>query len=83
LDLRRHRAILVNGLDIALVSRNWLQTGNGDANGDGVVNGLDIALVSANWLKSSGGGTTAVPEPSAIILAAVGGLVLWALHCRR
>jgi hypothetical protein len=72
---------VVNGLDIASVSSNWLQTGNGDANGDGVVNGLDIALISANWLRSSAGSGTPVPEPSTIALAVLGALAL--LACRR
>ena len=78
---------VVNGLDIALVASNWLRTGfnNADANGDGVVNGLDIALISANWLKTSpnggAGSGSAVPEPSAIVLAALGGLAV--LACRR
>jgi hypothetical protein len=71
-------------LDISAVSSAWLQTGAGllaDANGDGVVNGLDFALISANWLQTgASGGGTAVPEPSALILAA-GALAL--LSCRR
>jgi len=79
---------VVNGLDIAEVSSNWLHTGAGapgDANGDGVINGLDIALISSNWLRTSGGGAgsgTAVPEPSTLILAALGGLALVA-HRRK
>jgi T5SS/PEP-CTERM-associated repeat protein len=80
---------VVNGLDIAAVSSHWLLTGqaaiNGDANGDGVVNGLDIALIASHWLQTGagGGGTgTAVPEPSAIMLAAVGAVVLLAYRRR-
>ena len=63
---------MINGLDISLVSSNWLQhTAVGDANGDGVVNGLDIAQIAANWLVSDGGGSgTSVPEPSTAVLAA-------------
>ena len=77
----------VNGLDISLVSAYWLRTGQGipgDANGDGVVNGLDIATISSNWLRSiysGAGGAAAVPEPSTIVLAAVGVYAL--LVCRR
>lgn len=79
---------VVNGLDIAAVSSNWLHHGiTGDANGDGVVNGLDIALISANWLKtgpSGGGGSgTVAPEPSMLILAALGGLALLVYRRRR
>ena len=79
---------VVNGLDISLISSYWLRVGQGlpaDANGDGVVNGLAIALVSSNWLQTAvsgaGSGTTSVPEPSSIILAAVGVVAL--LACRR
>jgi hypothetical protein len=78
---------VVNGLDIAAVSSQWLQnTINGDANADGVVNGLDIADISAHWLQSQGGaGTgTAVPEPATIALALVGATIaLGGARCRR
>jgi T5SS/PEP-CTERM-associated repeat protein len=81
---------VVNGLDIAAVSSHWFQTGsaaiNGDANGDGVVNGLDIALISSHWLQTGaagGGSGTAVPEPSTLILATLGGLALFAYRRRR
>ena len=66
---------VVNGLDISLVSSNWLKVGSnnpGDVNGDGVVNGLDIATISSNWLNTYGGGATAVPEPSTSLLAILG-----------
>ena len=75
---------VVNGLDIADVSSNWLHAGfatAGDANHDGVVNGLDIALISANWLRTSGGGA-GVPEPSTLILATLGGLAFLAYRWR-
>ena len=74
---------VVNGLDIALVASHWLQSGNGvagDANFDGVVNGLDISLIASNWLQSAGsasGPATSVPEPSAVVLAALGILALF------
>ena len=79
---------VVNGLDIAAVSSNWLQSnaqhlGSGDANGDGVVNGLDIALISSNWLGTTppmgggGGSGSAVPEPSSWILLGLGSLGMW------
>ena len=78
---------IVNGLDISLVSANWLATGTNqaDANHDGVVNGLDIALISSHWLQvvGSSGGGAAVPEPSTIVLAAVAGVVLLAYRRRR
>ena len=75
---------VVNGLDISLISSNWLATGanQADANGDGVVNGLDIALISSNWLKTdSSHSGTAVPEPSTIVLAALGALA-WLVRRR-
>jgi hypothetical protein len=77
---------VVNGLDIAAVSANWLHMGVGtlgDANVDGVVNGLDISLISANWLRMAGGsgGAASVPEPSTIMLGMLGALGL--LVCRR
>ena len=78
---------VVNGLDVALISSQWLQTGwglPGDANGDGVVNGLDIAIVSSNWLQASGAGQgVMIPEPATVILAALGGLALLAYRRRR
>jgi hypothetical protein len=83
---------VVNGLDISLVASHWLQTGTpkslpGDANGDGIVNGLDISLVASHWLQSYGAGGAvsgaAVPEPSTIVLAVLGGLALSAWRRRR
>jgi uncharacterized repeat protein (TIGR03803 family) len=77
---------IVNGQDISLVASHWLQSGSGiagDANGDGVVNGQDIALIASNWLQSfGGGGGSAVPEPSTLVLAALG-LALLAWRRRR
>jgi hypothetical protein len=81
---------IVNAQDIAIIASHWLQTGTGandpagDANFDGIVNGQDLALVASHWLQSGGGGgggSAAVPEPSALILATLGGLAL--LVCRR
>jgi hypothetical protein len=69
---------VVNGLDIGLVSSNWLTSGTGvpgDVNGDGVVNGLDIGLIASQWLQSTGGGGgsgVAVPEPGTFALLGVG-----------
>ena len=71
---------IVNGQDIADVASHWLQTGSsvpGDANGDGIVNGQDIVMIASNWLQAGGAGLesgSAVPEPSAFALLALGGL---------
>ena len=77
---------IVNGQDLALVSSNWLKTGPnmaGDVNGDGIVNGQDLAFVSSSWMNTAEGEkTSAVPEPSTLILAALGGLVLFAMRRR-
>ena len=67
----------VNGLDIALVSSNWLSSGpTGDVNGDSIVNGLDIAAIASNWLANaasagSGAGnrTSAAVSTTAAIIA--------------
>jgi hypothetical protein len=87
---------IVNAQDIAVIASNWLQTGTkftvtGDANADGVVNAQDIDVIASHWLQtaaagggglgSGGGNGTAVPEPSTLLLAALGGLAL--LACRR
>ena len=78
---------IVNGQDIALIATHWLQSGYGipgDVNGDGIVNGQDISLIAYDWLQtaSGGGGGSAVPEPSALVLAALGGLALLAWRRR-
>ena len=77
---------VVNGLDIALIASNWLQSGSaipGDANGDGIVNGLDIALSASHWLQTFSATNAAVPEPATIVLAAFGVLALLAYGWRH
>jgi hypothetical protein len=78
---------IVNGQDIAVIASNWLQTGtgandpSGDANFDGIVNGQDIAIIASHWLQTVGGGSgggASVPEPSTVVLAALGGVALLA-----
>jgi sulfatase modifying factor 1 len=72
---------IVNSQDLAQVSANWLLAGSsvpGDANGDGIVNSEDLALISSNWLATTNvqGKAANVPEPSTLILAALGGLAM-------
>ena len=77
---------IVNIFDINMVSANWSPKPNadlyaGDANSDGIVNIFDINLISSNW---SPAGTTAVPEPSTIVLAVLGSLAIaWNYRRRR
>jgi hypothetical protein len=76
---------IVNGQDLALVSSDWLAKGRnavGDVNSDGIVNGQDLALISSNWLAGSApaSAASAVPEPSSVIFAALGGLALLAMR---
>jgi hypothetical protein len=68
-----------------LIAASWLTTNaDTDVNGDGIVNGQDIAIASANWLQTTDDGASgaAVPEPSSVILAAVGGLAILATRPR-
>jgi PEP-CTERM motif len=61
---------VVNIFDINLVSSNWNTGGpTGDANHDGVVDIFDVNLISANWRP---GGAQPVPEPSTVVLLALG-----------
>lgn len=61
---------VVNIFDINLVSSDWNEPGpTADANADGIVNIFDINLISSNWTPAGG---TAVPEPTALVLAAIG-----------
>jgi Dockerin type I domain/PEP-CTERM motif len=76
---------LVNIFDINLVSSNWSPKTHpdyyaGDANSDGSVDIFDINLVSANWSSTP---AAAVPEPSTLLLAAVGGALGLGLRRRR
>lgn len=77
---------IVNSQDLALVASSWMASGKNvaDVNGDGIVNSQDLAIVSSNWLKTDGSTSNAVkvPEPSALMLAALGGLALLAWRRR-
>ena len=70
---------VVDGADATALANNW-QTGpgatwaQGDFNEDEYVNDLDAAILAANW--GAGGAAAAVPEPSSLVMLALGGLVL-------
>jgi hypothetical protein len=70
----------VDGLDYNIWSLNYLMPGGyaeGNFNGDAVVDGLDYNIWSLNY---DGGAGAQVPEPSCVLLLAVG---VWALRRRR
>jgi len=84
----------VNIVDLINVADHWNNIGMaGDANHDGRVNIGDITLIADHWGEQPGGGgavmtpttTTAVPEPSTVLLAALGavGLAFAAVRTRR
>jgi hypothetical protein len=84
---------IVNGQDLALIASEWMQTGTGandppgDLNHDGIVNAADMSLVTSNWTQTTSGGGTgsssaSVPEPSTLLLAALGTLA-WLAYQRR
>jgi probable HAF family extracellular repeat protein len=69
----------VNITDLSKVLTNYDKTGmgwdDGDFNGDGTVNIADLSNVLTNYDKTNGfslAGARAVPEPSALLLLAVG-----------
>jgi len=75
----------VNIVDLINVADHWNNIGMaGDANQDGRVNIGDITLIADHWGEQPGGGgavmtpttTTAVPEPSTVLLAALGALAI-------
>jgi hypothetical protein len=55
----------------------------GDADGDGDVDGADFVVWQTNFPFTPGPGASPVPEPSALLLAAMTGIGLAALRCRR
>jgi len=80
----------VNIADLSVVLTNYDKTGmdwrQGDFNGDGTVNISDLSNVLTNYDKtaaSSAAGIKAVPEPSALLLAALGLVGLWAYAWRK
>jgi hypothetical protein len=76
----------VNGADLNVVLSNYNQAGmgwaQGDFNADGTVNGADLNAVLSNYNQVGGGVASAVPEPSAVLLAAAG-LAGWLAYAWR
>jgi hypothetical protein len=76
----------VNGADLNVVLSNYNKTGGywyqGDFNYDGTVNGADLNMVLSNYNQSLGV-AAAVPEPSALLLAAAGLMGLLACAWRK
>lgn len=68
---------VVNGADVTILAENW-QHGvygeanatreMGDFNGDGIVDGSDVTILAENWQYGVNAATTAVPEPSSLVL---------------
>jgi len=77
----------VNDLDIAVVAGNWgqhvLGASMGDFNGDGIVGPADAAILTANWGAHAESSPARAPEPSAIVLLAMGTLGLVSRRRRR
>jgi formylglycine-generating enzyme len=78
----------VNGADLNIVLSNYNLTGmgwtQGDFDSDGSVNGTDLNIVLSNYNQSIGVSSAgvAVPEPSSLLLAALGALGAFALAWR-
>lgn len=70
---------LVDGGDYTIWADHYLQSGqgwtDGDFNGDGVVDGADYTLWADHYSPAPSL-AAAVPEPSALVLAALGALVI-------
>ncbi len=75
----------VNDLTIVLTDfgRSGMTWSQGDFNGDGTVDINDLTIVLANYGQSNGAGITAVPEPTSLILFAIGAVSLLACNWRR
>ena len=74
--------------DLTMLLTNYGKTAGmgwstGDFNGDGNVDINDLTIVLTNFGKTSGAGITAVPEPSCMVLLAIGAIGLLVYAWRR
>ena len=62
----------VGSADLDLVRGHWNESvsgpAQGDANGDGTVNSADLDIVRGNWGAGAAAASSAVPEPSMLVL---------------
>jgi hypothetical protein len=81
---------IVNEADAAVLAAKWGASGeqvngaaDGDFNGDDIVNVLDAAILAANWGNHNPTeGSTAVPEPTGLVMVVLGALMLLARRRR-
>lgn len=67
---------LVDDSDLSVLLTNWNKPSGwsgGDFNGDGTTDDSDLSLMLAGWTISG----AAVPEPTTLLLLAVGAVVIW------
>ena len=85
---------IVNDIDATILATNWGQYATeptwtqGNFNADNFVNEIDATILVTNWLQSAetsipGASTSAVPEPTAVVLLLAGVLFAAVLHFRR
>ena len=76
----------VNDADAVILAGNWLASGSevtwgmGDFNGDQKIDDIDATILAVNWQTTT---TASVPEPSALVLLAVGMLAAGLARLRR
>jgi len=79
----------VGGDDLDIVRSFWGQNvtaGNllqGDPSNDGFVGGDDLDIVRANWGQGTPPAPSSVPEPSSLLLALTGLVLLWGRRSRK
>jgi hypothetical protein len=65
--------------DLSILLANYDRTGatwgQGDFTGDGAVNVSDLSILLTNYDKTASAGLSAVPEPSMLVLVALGGVL--------